>query len=187
MQLHTHEPVIYKRHVSSLQTDTVGRLGSSNIRCLDALFGLETNCLSSRYGGCPPVSRHTTDNRRVGAPLGRLMRDLIQCGAPVAPPSVPTGIAFEIADLLFVGLWADNHNLRMLVCLDHGAAVGEEYEEVIAFQTTTSSLYRFIMWRNAEAIFVQPLVGRRERYGSVVAALESPGYDRRSPAWSRVP
>jgi hypothetical protein len=156
-------------------------------RCLDALFNLETNCLSSRCGGFLPVSHHTADNRRVAAPLGRLMRDLTQRSAPVAPPSAPTGVAFEIADLLFVGLWADNHDLRMLVCLDHGAAVGEEYEEVIVFQTTTSPLYRFIMWRNAEAIFVQPLVGRRERYGSVAAALESRGYDRCSPARSRVP
>jgi hypothetical protein len=29
------------------------------------------------------------------------------------------------------------------------------------------------MWRNAETVFVQPLVGRGKQYGSVAAALES--------------
>jgi len=101
------------------------------------------------------------------------MRDLTKRGMTAVPPRLPKGIAFEIDDLVRIGRWADCHAFRMLVCLDHGAAVAEEYEEVIAFQTEISPLYRLIMWRNAETVFVQPLVGRGKQYGSVAAALES--------------
>jgi hypothetical protein len=96
------------------------------------------------------------------------MRDLTRRDTIVAPPK---GLAFEIADLILVRKWADRHNFRMSLRLDHGAAVGEEYEEVITFQTNTSPLYRLTMWRNAETVFVQPLVGRGKQYRSVVAAL----------------
>jgi hypothetical protein len=44
---------------------------------------------------------------------------------------------------------------------------------VIAFQTEISPLYRLLMWRNAAAVFVQPLVGRGKQYGSVAGALQS--------------
>jgi hypothetical protein len=96
------------------------------------------------------------------------MRDL----TGPCPAVCPKGLAFEIADLVLVKSWADHNNFRMSICLDHGAAVDEEYEEVIAFQTPKSRLYRFIMWHNAEAVFVQPLVGRKKRYESVAKALE---------------
>ena len=68
------------------------------------------------------------------------MRDLTKPGTIAAPPK---GLAFEIADLILVRQWAERHDLRMLIRLDHGAAVGEEYEEAITFQTQTSPLYRF--------------------------------------------
>lgn len=88
-------------------------------------------------------------------------------------PATPEGYAFEIADLVLVTQWANSHGLRMVIRLDHGASVDEDYEEVIAFQTNTSPLYRLIIWRNADAVFVQPLVGKRRRYGSVAEALSS--------------
>jgi hypothetical protein len=98
------------------------------------------------------------------------MRGLTNRGAIAVPPR---GLAFEIDDLLLVRSWAESHDFQMLVHLDHGAAVDEEYEEVITFHTQTSPLYRLILWRNSEAVFVQPLVGRGKRYSSVIAALES--------------
>ena len=101
------------------------------------------------------------------------MRDLTKRGMTAVPPRLPKGLAFEIADLVRLRRWADCHAFRMLVCLDYGAAVDEEYEEVIAFQTDVSPLYRLIMWRNATAVFVQPLVGRGKQYGSVADALKS--------------
>jgi iron(III) transport system permease protein len=57
------------------------------------------------------------------------------------------------------------------VRLDHGAE-DEEYEEMIAFHSKVNFRCRLIMWRNAEAVFVQPLIGRRRRYNSVCDALE---------------
>jgi hypothetical protein len=101
------------------------------------------------------------------------MRDLTKRGTTAIPPRLIKGLAFEIADLVRIRRWAHSYAFRMLVCLDHGAAVGEEYEEVIAFQTDVSPLYRLIMWRDAVAVFVQPLIGRRKQYCSVADALEA--------------
>ncbi len=92
--------------------------------------------------------------------------------ARVISSDVVKGFAFEIADLVFIKSWAEAHDFQMLVLLDHGAE-GEEYEEVVTFRTTMRPLSRLIMWRNAEAVFVQPLVGRRQQYANVGEALES--------------
>jgi hypothetical protein len=89
-----------------------------------------------------------------------------------APASSPKGVAFEIADLVLVRRWAGLHACRMVVCLDHGVD-GEEYEEVITFHTGATSYCQLIMWRNAMAVFVQPLIGRAQRYDSVAEALGS--------------
>ncbi len=107
------------------------------------------------------------------------MRDLTKRGTIAAPPK---GLSFEIADLLFVRQWAERHDLRMLIRLDHGAAVGEEYEEVITFQTQISLLYRFTMWRDATTVFVQPLVGRGKQYRSVAKALAAHSARSGTPA-----
>jgi hypothetical protein len=100
------------------------------------------------------------------------MRNLTQRGQPAARYPSPKGLAFEIADLVLAESWADAHDLRMLICLDHGGAVDEDYEEVIVFHTQLRPLDRFILWRSAQAVFIQPLVGKARRYASVAAALE---------------
>ena len=100
------------------------------------------------------------------------MHDLTPPGLTIAPRSVPKGLAFEIADLVLVSGWAAFHDFPMSVCLDHGAE-DEEYEEVIAFRTEIRPLCRLIMWRNAEAVFIQPLLGKTQRHRSVAEALES--------------
>jgi hypothetical protein len=100
------------------------------------------------------------------------MRDLTKPDATGASPALPKGLSFDIADLVLVRSWGERHNCRTLVQLDHGAD-GEEYEEVIALHTGTSCLCQSIMWRNAEAVFIQPLIGRSRRYASVAEALES--------------
>jgi hypothetical protein len=96
------------------------------------------------------------------------MRDLISFLLP-APAK---GLAFAIADLRLIQSWAEFHRCRISVRLDHGTP-DEEYEEVIAFHTGKSPLCRFIMWRDTHAVFVQPLVGRVQRYRTVSAALEA--------------
>jgi hypothetical protein len=99
------------------------------------------------------------------------MRDLISCGTTAAGAVVPKGLSFEISDLVHARDWATFNNLHMSIRLDHGAE-DEEYEEVIEFQAAAGSLSKWIIWRNAEAVFVQPLLGRRSKYASVIDALE---------------
>jgi hypothetical protein len=98
--------------------------------------------------------------------------DLTKRGASVARRGSPKGLAFEVADLAFIRDWADLHDCRMVLRLDHGIN-GEEYEEVIAFHGKTSTHCYLIMWRNVLAVFVQPLIGRVRHYGSIAEALDS--------------
>jgi hypothetical protein len=84
----------------------------------------------------------------------------------------PKGLAFEIADHLLIRGWADLHDFLAEVRLDHGVE-DEEYEEVIAFHTGVNRQCRLIVWRNKDAVFVQPLLGRTQRFGSVCDALEN--------------
>lgn len=100
------------------------------------------------------------------------MRDLTKRGVPAVPSRPPKGIAFEIPDLLLIESWATLHGLGMSIRLDHGAE-DEEYEEVIAFHIRNGPLTRLILWRNAETVFVQPLVGRRQQHDSIAEALEN--------------
>jgi hypothetical protein len=100
------------------------------------------------------------------------MCDLTRRGIPATPSRAPKGIAFEIPDLLLIESWASLHGLGMSIRLDHGAE-GEEYEEVIAFHIRNGLLSRLILWRNAEAVFVQPLVGKRQQHDSIAEALQS--------------
>ena len=122
---------------------------------------------TARIGAHP---HRPPDHRPVDQQLDCLVRDLSRRKRPVATGSQPRGLAFDIADLQQARGWAVVHDRRLSIRLDHGAA-GEEYEEVIEFHPGSQSRARIILWRNAEAVFVQPLPGRRQRYGSVQAAL----------------
>ena len=86
------------------------------------------------------------------------------------------GLAFAIADLILIRYWAERHNYRISIRLDHGVFAeehAEEYEEVIAFLEGPRSHCRLIMWRDAATVFVQPLAGRVREYSSVTEALDS--------------
>lgn len=85
-------------------------------------------------------------------------------------PSSLRGLAFGIGELLLLRDWAAAQSLQMRIHLDHGVE-GEEYEEVLAFTHMDSTLCQFIMWRDARAVFLQPLIGRPRRFSSVVTAL----------------
>ena len=92
--------------------------------------------------------------------------------------NLPTGIAFEITDLMLLQGWADLHNVQMVVELDH-CVEGEEYEEVVAFYAKRSPLRRWILWRAPCEIVVQPLLGRSRRFATVTDALASLSTARR--------
>ncbi len=91
---------------------------------------------------------------------------------PKTCPNAPTGLAFEIPELMLLQGWADFHDIQMTVELDH-CVEGDEYEEVVAFYARDSQLRRWILWRAANGIVVQPLIGRSCRFGTVADALES--------------
>jgi hypothetical protein len=87
-------------------------------------------------------------------------------------PPPPIGLSFDIADLILLQGWADFHDVRMVVELDHWVE-GEEYEEVVALYTKDRLLRRWIVWRSDSEVVVQPLLGRGRHFGSVADALES--------------
>src|SRR5690242_1854390 len=99
---------------------------------------------------------------------------------PKLIPSAPTGLAFEIADLMKLQGWAEFHDVQMVVELDH-CVEGEEYEEVVAFYAKDSQLRRWILWRASSEIVVQPLIGRSCRFATVAEALEGLMPDRSQP------
>ena len=84
----------------------------------------------------------------------------------------PKGLAFEIEDLLRMREWADHQGVHMVVRLDHGVD-GEEYEEVVVFHANPQTPCFLLIWRSAEAIIVQPLLGRPMAYRSVNHVLTS--------------
>jgi|ERR1700679_2138257 hypothetical protein len=88
-----------------------------------------------------------------------------------------TGCAFEIYDHRLMIDWAKRHDHRAVVRLDHGAAA-EEYEEVVELVFGVSNRCRFILWRTDQAVFVQPLIGRRKQYASVGEALGASALNR---------
>jgi hypothetical protein len=100
------------------------------------------------------------------------MRDLTNPGFPVRPSPAPKGLAFDVADLVMAQRWALAHNARMTIRLDHGSE-HEEYEEVLEFRQGRKSEVRFILWHSGQAVFIQPLPGRRRRAVSVAAALQT--------------
>jgi len=89
---------------------------------------------------------------------------------PFTKPTPPKGLAFEIPDLVLLQGWANFHDIRIAVELDHWVD-GEEYEEVVAAYPQDSRLRRWIMWRAANEVVVQPLIGRGRRFASVAQAL----------------
>jgi hypothetical protein len=84
----------------------------------------------------------------------------------------PKGLSFSVAELVLIESWSEANGLRMVVRLDHGSDA-EEYEEVLALHVRDSPLCRWIMWRDAWAVILQPLIGRAERYGSAAEAFEA--------------
>jgi hypothetical protein len=82
------------------------------------------------------------------------------------------GLSFDILDLILIKDWSAAHDLRMVVQLNYGSDV-DEYEEVLAFYSGTSPQWRWMMWRNASAVFVRSIRGRSRRYRSAAQAIKA--------------
>src|ERR1700761_8641555 len=93
--------------------------------------------------------------------------------AVVRLPSKPLrGLSFSVPELTLIRSWSEAHGLNMVVRLDHGSDT-EDYEEVLAFHIGKSRLCRWMMWRGPRSVFIQPLIGRTQRYSSVAEAFEA--------------
>lgn len=84
---------------------------------------------------------------------------------------IPTGLSFDIPDLLMLQGWADFHDLRMAIELDV-CAEGDEYEELLGLYDKTRSFRRWLIWRSFEGIVVQPAMGRPMLFDFMADALE---------------
>ncbi len=91
---------------------------------------------------------------------------------PRTTVQTPTGLSFDIPDLLMVKAWADFHNLRLEIELDI-AAGGDEYEELLNLSYGTSQHRRWMIWRSSDGIVVQPMMGRKMLFDAMAVALEA--------------
>ncbi len=103
------------------------------------------------------------------APIGRAMETPVQL--PRTSVQTPTGLSFEIPDLLMAQAWADYHNLRMTIDLD-AASERDEFEELVRLSYGASAHPRWTIWRSADGIIVQPTMGRTMMFDRMSVALE---------------
>lgn len=90
---------------------------------------------------------------------------------PRASTKLPTGLSFDVPDLLMLQAWADFHDLRMGIDLDV-CAEGEEYEELVGIYDQDRAFRRWMIWRSCDGIMVQPAMGRRMSFDFMADALE---------------
>jgi hypothetical protein len=83
----------------------------------------------------------------------------------------PTGLSFDIPDLLMLQGWADFHELRTVIELD-ACAEADEYEELVAVYNKHRTFRRWMIWRSCEGIVVQPTMGRTMLFDFMADALE---------------
>jgi hypothetical protein len=90
---------------------------------------------------------------------------------PHAFVKVPTGLSFEIPDLLLLRAWSEFHDLRLVIELDV-CAEDEEYEELLALYQPGSAFRRWMLWRSCDGIVVQPAMGRMMLFDGMADVLE---------------
>jgi hypothetical protein len=91
---------------------------------------------------------------------------------PGTTVKIPTGLAFEIPDLLMLQGWADFHELRMAIDLDV-CVEGDEYEELLGLYDKDRAFRRWMVWRSCDGIVVQPTMGRAMLFDYMADALET--------------
>lgn len=91
---------------------------------------------------------------------------------PPTPVKTPTGLAFDIPDLLLLQGWADYHDLRMTIELDL-CADGDEYEEALGLYDANRAFRRWMVWRSSASIVVQPAMGRAMHFDCMGEALSA--------------
>jgi hypothetical protein len=79
--------------------------------------------------------------------------------------------AFKVPELMLLGAWSEFHGMRMAIDLAH-CMDGAERDEVIVLSEQRSSLH-WMLWRSADGIVVQPMLGRERQFDTISDALES--------------
>lgn len=82
------------------------------------------------------------------------------------------GLSFSINELSLIKAWAQARSFCLAIKLDHGSET-EEFEEAVALYAADSPVCRWILWRDRNCVYLQPLLGRAARFGSVAEAFES--------------
>ena len=72
---------------------------------------------------------------------------------PRASVRPPTGLSFDVADLVMLRGWSEYHDLRMTIELD-ACADGDEYEELLALYDRDCAFRRWMIWRSGDGIVV---------------------------------
>jgi hypothetical protein len=85
--------------------------------------------------------------------------------------NAPTGLSFDVPDLLMVRAWAEYHDLRMTIDLDTFTG-SDEYEEIINLSEASSPHHRWMLLRSADGIVVQPRLGRPMLFDMMADALD---------------
>ncbi|HQT75965.1 MAG: hypothetical protein B7Z80_02615 [Rhodospirillales bacterium 20-64-7] len=85
--------------------------------------------------------------------------------------TLPTGLSFEIPDLVMLRGWADFHDLRLAIELDV-CVDADEYEELLGLYDGSCAFRRWMLWRSHEGIVVQPTLGRTMLFDTMADALE---------------
>ncbi len=84
---------------------------------------------------------------------------------------IPTGLSFDVPDLVMLKAWSEFHDLRLAVDLDV-CVDDDEYEETLGLYEPTCAFRRWMIWRSADGIVVQPAMGRTMLFDCMVDALE---------------
>jgi hypothetical protein len=85
--------------------------------------------------------------------------------------TLPTGLSFDIPDLVLLKGWAEFHELRMGIELDV-CVDNDEYEELVGLYDGSCAFRRWMLWRSHEGIVVQPTLGRTMLFDTMADALE---------------
>jgi hypothetical protein len=90
---------------------------------------------------------------------------------PRTTVKIPTGLSFDVPDLLMLQGWSDFHDFRMAIDLDV-CADDDEYEELLGVYDRSSAFRRWMIWRSCDGIVVQPAMSRTMLFDTMADALD---------------
>lgn len=80
------------------------------------------------------------------------------------------GVAFAVPELILLTAWADFHAFSLRIELDWQVDQ-VAYEEVVTLRLFGSPIPHWLMWRTANSVVLQPMVGRARRFACITDLL----------------